>query len=77
LVVGPSLENTKEVAAGVGHDNPSLVSGRPDVRTRGPELLGLIHTGRLIFRPEIQVDSEGISSLLSGHDYGTSYALGF
>ena len=56
LVVGLRLENAKEVAAGVGHYNPSLVAGLPDVRMLGTELEGLLHTGRLIFRPEIQVD---------------------
>jgi hypothetical protein len=50
------LKNTTEVTAGVGHDDPSLVAGLPDVRTSGPELECLIHTSRLIFRPEIQVD---------------------
>lgn len=56
LVVRPRLENTKEVAARVGHDYPSLVAGLPDVCTRSPELESLLHTGRLIFRSEIQVD---------------------
>ena len=38
MVVGLRLENTEEVAAWVGHNDPSFAAGLPDVSMRGSEL---------------------------------------